>query len=129
METGPGQVGKLNYWRRGSAIRAREDGTWAFDPNHDALRSARQAVIDRIELHRRWASEQPDPAVIAANRIRLERERAARAEELGRMRRVLIHAFPASRPEALVLVDVAEQALDTFVGERDRGRGGEARCL
>ena len=38
-----------------------------------------------------------------------------RAEELGRMRRVLVHAFPARRPEALVLVDVAERALHTFV--------------
>ena len=106
-----------DYWRRGSAIRAREDGLWALDPNHDALRSARQAVIDRIELHRRWASERPDPAVIAANRARLERERAAHAEELGRMRRVLVHAFPARGPEALVLVDVAERALHTFVGD------------
>ena len=39
------------------------------------------------------------------------------AEELGRMRRVLVHAFPASRPEALVLVDVAERALHTFMGD------------
>ena len=40
-----------------------------------------------------------------------------RAEELGRMRRVLVHAFPARRPEALVLVDVAERALHTFMGD------------
>ena len=33
------------------------------------------------------------------------------------MRRVLIHAFPARKPQALVLVDVAERALDTFVGD------------
>ena len=106
-----------NYWRRGSAIRAREDGCWELDPNHDALRAARQAVIDRIETRRRWASEQPDPAVVTANRIRFERERQARAEELGCMRRVLIHAFPVRKPEALVLVDVAERDLDTFVGD------------
>ncbi len=104
-----------NYWRRGSAIRAREDGCWELDPNHDALRSARQAVIDRIETRRRWANEPPDPAVVAANRIRLEHEREARAKELGRMRRVLIHPFPARKPEALVLVDVAERDLHTFV--------------
>ena len=106
-----------NYWRRGSAIRAREDGCWELDPNHDALSAARQAVIDRIETRRRWASEQPDPAVVTANRIRFERERQARAEELGCMRRVLIHAFPVRKPEALVLVDVAERDLDTFVGD------------
>ena len=106
-----------SYWRRGSAIQAREDGIWELDPNHDALRSARQAVIDRIETRRRWAYEQPDPALIAANRKRFKREREAHAEELGRMRRVLVHAFPARKPEALVLVDVAEQDLDTFVGD------------
>ena len=117
-EWNPVPAKSADYWRRGAAIRAREDGTWALDPNHDALRSARQAVIDLIEIHRRWAS---DRAVIAANQVRLERERAAHTEELGRMRRVLVHAFPASKPEALVLVDVAERALHTFVGEEIGG--------
>ena len=37
--------------------------------------------------------------------------------ELGRMRRVLVHAVPARRPEAVVLVDVAERAIHTFVGD------------
>ena len=110
-----------DYWRRGSAIRVREDGCWELDPDHDALRSARQAVIDRIETHRRWATLQPDPAEIETNRKRFEREREARAEEFGRMRRVLIHAFPARKPAALVLVDVAERGLDTFVGNEITG--------
>ena len=110
-----------NYWRRGSAIRVRKDGRWELDPDHDALRSARQAVIDRIETRRRWATLQPDPAEIETNRKRFEREREARAEEFGRMRRVLIHAFPAGKPAALVLVDVAERGLDTFVGHEIAG--------
>ena len=113
----PVSAKSANYWRRGSAIRAREDGIWELDPNHDALRSARQAVIDRIETRRRWAYPQPDPAVAAATRRQFERECEARAQELGRMRRVLVHAFPARKPEALVLVDVAERDLDTFVGD------------
>ena len=33
------------------------------------------------------------------------------------MRRVLVHALPAKKPEALVLVDVAERELDTFMGD------------
>ena len=33
------------------------------------------------------------------------------------MRRVLIHAFPVARPEALVLVDVAERTITTLIGE------------
>ena len=49
--------------------------------------------------------------------MRFEREREARAKDFGRIRRVLVHAFPASKPEALVLVDVAERDLETFVGD------------
>ena len=104
-----------NYWRRGSAIRERQDGRWELDPNHDALRSARQAVIDRIENRRGWA--QPDPAAVAAVREQFEREREARAQQLGRMRRVVVHAFPAGKPEAIVLVDVAEREIETFIGD------------
>ena len=113
----PVSAKSADYWRRGSAIRVREDGRWELDPDHRALRSARHAVIDRIETRRSSALRLGDPAVIAANQERFERERAAHAEELGRMRRVLIHAFPARTPQALVLVDVAERALDNFVGD------------
>ena len=113
----PVSAKSANYWRRTSAIRAREDGRWELDPDHDALRSARQAVIDRIETRRRWAYAQPDPAVVATTRRQFEREREARAKELGRMRRVLVHTLPAKKPEALVLVDVAERELDTFMGD------------
>ena len=106
---------KAGNWRRGAAIRERQDGRWELAPNHDGLRSARKAVIDRIENLRRWAP--PNPAAEEADREQFEREREARAQELGRLRRVLVHAFPASsRPEALVLVDVAERELETFIG-------------
>ena len=113
----PVSAKSADYWRRGSAIRVRTDGRWELDPDHEALRSARRAVIDRIETRRKSALRHGDPAVIAANQERIEREREAHAEELGRMRRVLLHAFPAGTPQALVLVDVAERALDTFVGD------------
>ncbi|MDD9986793.1 MAG: hypothetical protein OXQ31_11015 [Spirochaetaceae bacterium] len=113
----PVSAKSADYWRRGSAIRVRADGRWELDPDHEALRSARQAVIDRIETLRSSALRYGDPAVIAANCDRFERERQAHAGELRRMRRVLIHAFPAREPRALVLVDVAERALDTFVGD------------
>ena len=113
----PVSARSADYWRRGAAIRVRTDGRWELDPHHEALRSARQAVIDRIETLRSSALRHGDPAVIAANRQRFEREREAHAEELGRLRRVLIHAFPARKPQALVLVDVTERALDTYVGD------------
>lgn len=103
------------YWRHGAAVRVRDDGRWELDATHDAVRSARAAVRERITVGRRWAEMRPDPAAIKANQQRLERERYAHGEELARMRRVLIHAFPVERPEAVLLVDVAERAITTFI--------------
>ena len=105
------------YWHHGSAVRARSDGRWELDGAHVAVRSARDAVRERITVLRRWAAMRPDPAAIEANRRRLEREREAHGEELVRMRRVLIHAFPAVQPAAVVLVDIAERKLTTLIGQ------------
>jgi hypothetical protein len=107
------------YWRSGAAVRVRGDGRWELDRAHDAVRSARAAVRERITIVRRWADMRPDLAAIKANQQRVERERQAHGQELARMRRVLIHAFPAARPEAVVLVDVAERTIATFVGEEE----------
>ena len=64
----PVSARSADYWRRGAAIRVRADGRWELDADHEALRSARQAVIDRIETLRSSALRHGDPAVIAANR-------------------------------------------------------------
>lgn len=111
------QADSAQYWRSGAAVRERDDGRWELDATHDAVRSARAAVRERITVVRRCAGVRPDPAVIKANQQRLERERHAHGEELARMRRVLIHAFPIAPPEAVVLVDVAERAITTFIGQ------------
>lgn len=105
------------YWRRGAAIRIRGDGRWDLDPHHDAVRSARQAIRERIEMARRWAYVRPDPAVIEANRKQVERQRRDHAEELARMRRVLLYAFPGKKAEALVILDVQRRELATFLSE------------
>jgi hypothetical protein len=59
----------------------------------------------------------PDPAILEAHRRHFEREREANAERLARMTRVLIHAFPAAKPEAIVLLDVGRREITTLVGE------------
>ncbi len=105
------------YWRRGAAIWVHDSGLWELDIDHDAVRSARQAVRERVELARRWADMRPDPTVIEANRKRIERERQAHAEKLAGMQRVLIHTFPTKKPEAVVLLDVQERELTTFLGD------------
>ncbi len=101
------------YWRRGAAVRATEDGDWVIDPSHRALRSAREAVRKRVEAHRRQQAGRMDPVAIAVQMRRSEARQAAHAEELARLRRVLVHAFPKKKPEALVLVDVATRELTT----------------
>lgn len=104
------------YWRSGAAVRVRDDGRWGLDATHDSVRSARAAVRERIPVVRRWAEMRADPATIKANQLRRERERQVHGHELARMRRALIHTWPAARPEALMLVDVADRTITTFVG-------------
>jgi hypothetical protein len=106
-----------NYWRRGAAIRVRDDGWWELDSGHDGVRSARRAVLERVEVLRRWAHQRPDPALIKANTLRFEREREAHAESLARMSRIIVHGFPPSRPEVVVLLDVTRREIATFMGD------------
>jgi hypothetical protein len=105
------------YWRRGAALHARQDGRWELDRAHPAVRSARQAVRERVAMVRRWAHIRPDPAVMEANEKRIAREREANTERLARMRRVVLHAFPRANPAAIVLVDVGLRTIDTFMGD------------
>lgn len=87
------------------------------------MRSAREAVRARIDLLRKWASQRPDPVALAAHQKRLERERAAHAVQLAALRRVLVHAFPAARPEAAAVVDVGERTIETLVDVELSGLG------
>lgn len=102
------------FWRRGAAVQVDEDGRWRLDGRHPAVRSARLAVRERIAQLRRVAESRPDRAVIEAQRRSWERRRAAHAEEFARLRRVIVHAFPAAEPAAVVLLDVGERKLTTF---------------
>lgn len=111
------------FWHGGHAVRVLDDGRWALDRTHDAVRSAREAVRARIDLLRKWASQRPDPVALEAHQKRLERDRAAHAVQLAALRRVLVHAFPAARPEAVAVVDVGERTIETLVGVELSGLG------
>lgn len=108
------------FKRRGSAVEVRGDGRWAISARSDALASARTAVRDRLAMLRRWSSYRPDPVVVAERQRTLEEERNAHAGELARLRRVIVHGFPAESPAMIVLLDVGERRLDT-VGCEDLG--------
>ncbi len=103
------------YWRRGAPVQESADGVWEMDAAHPALRSAREAVRQRIETERRHRRPKHDRAAMAAHQRRLDARSAARAAELAKLRRVVVQAFPAERPEAVVLLDVAARELETFI--------------
>jgi hypothetical protein len=102
-------------WRQ-NAIRVLENGAWELDRAHDAVRSARRALRDRLAVLRRNVRQRPDPVVMEATQKHHERERQAHAALLARMRRVIVHAYPPERPEAVVLLDVGERELVTSIG-------------
>lgn len=104
-------------WRTG-AVTVLDDGRWAIGSDAaTALRQTRSAVRERIAVLRRSERFHVDPAVLEANRIELERQRASHAAELAELSRVLIVAYPRNAPRYVVLVDVATRALRTFVSE------------
>jgi hypothetical protein len=104
------------FWRSG-AIVIHEDGVWELARTHEVVRSTREAVRNRVSDIRRWAAMRPDTVAMEAHRQRLERERTAHARELAAMRRVLVHAFPATRPRAVALVDVGAHEVTSFLGD------------
>ena len=112
----PLRAESAQYWRSG-AVLVHDDDVWELDPRHDAVRSMREAVRERVSAMRRWAEMRPDPVAMEAHSKRIERERRAHAERLAAMRRVLLHAFPATRPQALALIDVERREVRTFLGE------------
>lgn len=110
-----------HFRRKGSAVRV-TDGHWAPEPGHRALRSARRAVRNALEVTRRSTSQQSDPAVVEARIADAAKKRDAHAMELAKLRRVLVHAYPAKQPEFVVLVDVNRRELETYVGKDALGQ-------
>ena len=108
------------YWRAG-AMLVLDDGRWALDREHSATRSARLAVRARVEMLRRWAGVNPDPVALEAAQKRLKEERAAHGAKLAAMRRVIVHAFPAAAPKAVVLLDVNRREIKTYLDDELAG--------
>ncbi|MCP3978598.1 MAG: hypothetical protein GY716_04590 [bacterium] len=110
-------VDSARHWRRGAPVRVTRDGRWEVVPAHDALRSARGAVLELVERARRCEGRRPDPAVFEAIRQAAKERSAARAAELAALRRAIVHVFPADAPQAVVIVDVAGRRLETFLAD------------
>jgi len=102
------------FRRRNAAIAIAEDGAWSVVPGAPELGMARHAVRDTIERTHRQP-RRSSPAEIEAIDRASDQRRAAQAAELQALRRVIVHAFPATAPKAVVLVDVASQQLTTLL--------------
>jgi len=105
------------YWRRDAPIQVREDGAWTLDRSHEDVRSARAAIRQRIEMLNPGPYYYIHPQTYAAISGREREERLAHAEELARMRRVLLHGVPAGAPEAAVLLDVNRRRITRLQGD------------
>ncbi|HEX5042983.1 MAG TPA: hypothetical protein VFV75_08755 [Candidatus Polarisedimenticolaceae bacterium] len=111
------------FRRSRSAVRVGDDGRWEIGDDREALLAARREVVDRLEMARRWAAARPDPIVMEATRNAYERQRAANADRLARMTRVLIRAFPAKAPQAVALLDIGAHDVRTYLaGEIQEAR-------
>lgn len=102
------------HWGHNAPVRVREDGLWELRTDHEAVRSARRTVRALIETERRH--NRPSRADVEAAHQRWEQERETHAKKLERLRRVLIHAFPTDKPEAIVLIDISRHQIETYRG-------------
>jgi hypothetical protein len=113
----------MPFRRTGAAVAIGEDGAWSIVPGAPELVMARHAVRDAIVRAARRPIR-PTPEQMEAARRAADQRRAAHAAELAALRRVILHAFPAAAPRAVVLVDVADRRLTTLV-DSELARLGE----
>jgi hypothetical protein len=107
------------FSRKGSSLEVGADGTWNRAADSDeALILARQAVRKRIEIDRRSGVVRVDPAALAARKKAAEQRREANADEYASLTRALLVGFPTKKPRAVVLLDVGQRTIQTFVDDQ-----------
>ena len=120
------QPGPTTFRRTGSAVAIDADGAWSIVPGASELVTARDVVRDAVErAHRqpvRSTPEQLDASMRAA-----EQRRRAHADELARLRRVIVHPFPRRAPRAVVLADVEQRELVTLIDDQLANLGAHLR--
>jgi hypothetical protein len=102
-------------WRN-SAVAVGDDGTWSPVPGAAEVVMARDAVRDAVERANRYPRSTPEEIAEAIRAS--ERRRAAHADELAKLRRVIVHAFPVRTPRAVVLLDVEQRELTTLLDDQ-----------
>lgn len=107
------------FRKKGSPVAVLPDGRWAVAPGaEEAVIGTRRAVRERVALARKWAASRRDPAEVAEAIRRSERRDDDHRAELERLRRVLVVAYPPSRPVAVAVVHAGERRVETFFADR-----------
>ncbi len=106
--------GPMTFRRTGAAVAIGADGSWSIEPGASELMMARDAVRDAVERAHRQPIRSTSDQIEASQRAAVRR-RAAHADQLAALRRVIVHAFPARSPRAVVLLDVENRELATFI--------------
>ena len=79
------------------------------------MASARAQVRERLQAARSYAAMRPDPVVMEANRKAAERRRQAHQAELAKLKRALLTAYPAKRPQVVALLDIGARDIQSFL--------------
>ncbi len=98
------------FGRKSSAIAIGDDGRWSIRGERELL-LARDAVRSLLEVRARYPRS--SPAELAASRESWERRRAAHAEKLAELRRVIVVPYPSAQPRLLTFLDIAERRVWT----------------
>lgn len=105
----------VKFRSRSSPVLVDAEGRWAIAVGHEALEAARLGVRERVRARLKAEMGRFDPAIHEAARREADVRRAKHGAELAQLRRVIVYGFPAVKPEALALVDVAERTIATYV--------------
>jgi hypothetical protein len=90
---------------------------WVLEPTHPKVAVTRAAVRGQIARLRERRTSFPSAEETRARMRLVEKARAARAAELARLQRVIVHAFPSSAPRIVTIIDVATREISTLMDE------------
>lgn len=87
---------------------------WSLPEGYPHLASVRAAVRKRVRTQLDQQDRYPSKAEREARAKIAEKKKERRVEELSRLRRAIVHAWPLDAPKVTVVIDVATREIQTF---------------